>query len=143
MNTPSLPSDLFFELLKQLAMAHGLPSPESADDVRELAFTPGGAHYRLMPHPLDDSQALLEIDCTPLEPHLENTSQAPALEQLLRSCLQINAELQEETDWLISLDDEDRLVLSASVPLMTTSAEALQMLALDGLQRAHALRDFF
>jgi hypothetical protein len=74
---------------------------------------------------------------------LEITSNAPALEHLLRSCLQINAVLQEETDWLISLDDEDRLVLSASVSLLTTSAEALQMLALEGLQRAHALRQFF
>lgn len=143
MNAPSLQRDLFFELLKQLAMAHGLPSPESADDVQELTFTPGGAHYRLMPHPLDDSQALLEIDCTPLEPQLEITSQAPVLEHLLRSCLQINAVLQEETDWLISLDDEDRLVLSATVSLLTTSEEALQMLALEGLQRAHALREFF
>jgi hypothetical protein len=143
MNAPYMPRDLFFELLKQLAVAHGLPSPESADDVREFTFTPGGAHYRLMPHPLDDSQALLEIDCTPLEPQLEITSNAPALEHLLRSCLQINAVLQEETDWLISLDDEDRLVLSASVSLLTTSAEALQMLALEGLQRAHALRQFF
>ena len=141
MNTPALQVDLFFELLCQLAVAHDLPRPENPDEVREFAFTPGDVSYRLTPQPQDDTQALLEIDITPLEPQLDNTPASPALERLLRTLLQLNAVLQEETQWLISLDDEDFLILSTPVWLASTSVEALQMLALDGLKRTRALSE--
>jgi hypothetical protein len=138
MNAPTLYVNSFFKLLCQLASAHGLAQPESPDEVREFAFTPGGVSYRLMPQPQDGTQALLEIDITRLDTQFDNTPTSPALEQLLRTLLQLNPVLEDKNQWLISLDDEDVLVLSTPVSLMS-SAEAVQMLALDGLQRARFL----
>jgi hypothetical protein len=132
----------YFELLRELAVAHGLPSPNSPDEIREFTFMPGGANYRLIPQPQDDTQALLEIDITSLESLLNDEPTSPTIERLLRSFLQLNAVLQEETQWLISLDEEDVLVLSTPVTLTSTSAEAVQALALQGLQRSRALLDW-
>ncbi len=139
MSSSSQDIDPFFKLLTQLCVAHGMPSPDNPDEIREFAFTPGGVSYRLMPHPEDDTQALLEIDIQQLESLLDNADAAPALERLLRTLLQLNAVLQDHTQWVISLDDDDVLVLSVPVSLVSSSAEALQMLALEGLQRARAL----
>ena len=141
MSQPSVPVDSMFDLLKQLSLAHGLTMPESADDLREFFFTPGGSSYRLIPQPQDGTQAILEIKVTSLEPLLDDTTANIALERLLSSLMKLNAVWQQETDWLISLDGEDMLVLSATLQLTSISTEAVQLLALQGLQRAHFIRE--
>ncbi len=141
MSELSMSRDPFFDLLKQLAMAHGLPEPESADVIREFAFTPGGARYRLMPQPQDDTKALLEISITSLDLLLDDAREPQKVERLLRTLLQINAVWEEEVQWLVSLDLEDELILSTQLELESVSAEGVQISALQGLERSHAIRE--
>ena len=138
--TPTLAPHLFSDVLADLAKAHGLgPLPASAL-IDGFSFTPDGARYQLRPHREDPEQAWLEMGVAELDDVL--TAQEPAqINRLLRTLLQLNDSLLNEHHWLISLDEDEQLVLSSAVSLPGVSAQALQLLALQGLQRVQAIRE--
>jgi hypothetical protein len=137
--TPSLAPHLFSDVLAALAKAHGLGPLAATAHIDGFSFTPDGPRYQLRPHREDREQAWLEMGVAELEDVL--TPQEPAqIIRLLRALLQLNDSLLNEHNWLISMDEDEQLVLSSAVSLPGLSTEALQLLALQGLQRAQAIR---
>jgi hypothetical protein len=134
-------SDLFSDFFAQLALAHGTSPSEAADTVSGFSFKPGGFPYHLRVHPQEPTQAILEVAFLDLEDYLDSPNNKPLLERVLRALLHLNGTLMAEHAWLISLDEEDVLILSRVISLTEDSVESVQLQAIDGLQRAHALRE--
>jgi hypothetical protein len=138
--TSTLAPHFFSDILVALAEAHGLEPGAASALGQGFSFTPDGMRYQLLPHREDPEQAWLEVGIAELQELL--TSPEPAqLNRLLRTLLQLNDRLLHEHDWLISLDEDEQLVLSSPVSLPGVSAHALQLRALQGLQRAQAIRE--
>lgn len=139
MTTQALQPHLFSEVFKALSLAHGAFEIDSAAKVDGFAFQIGGARYQLLPHREDREQAWVEIEITDLA-SLIDTDDTAQLDHVLRTLLRLNESLLNEHNWMITLDEDDVLVVSSPVSLPGVSAEAIQMQALEGLQRADAVR---
>ena len=137
MSTSDKHLHLFSDLFEGLVRAHGGPTEGHDAFADGFSFQPGGRTYRLLPS--GHQEALLEIAVGPLEDFCD-LDHAEQSDRVLRTLLQLNGTLLDEHHWLVSLDANDALVLSTQVPAQQSSVEAVQALALQGLQRAHALR---
>lgn len=141
MTAPELANDLFSDFFSRLATAHGIPQHEATESLDGFSFTPEGYPYQLLVDPENSTQAFLVVNFLDLNIYLEDDTQKPLLERVLRSLLHLNETMTADHGWLISLDEEDVLILSRTVSLIDDSVESVQLLAIDGLQRAKALRE--
>lgn len=138
--TSTITPHLLSDVLADLAKAHGLEFNAASALGEGFSFTPGGVRYQLYPHREDPEQAWLEVGVGELEDLLTNPEPVQ-VNRILRTLLQLNDSLLTEHHWLISLDEDEQLVLSSPVSLPGVSAQALQLLAVQGLQRAQAIRE--
>lgn len=141
MTAPALTHDLFSDFFSRVALAHGITDPEETETFQGFSFRPGGSVYQLKVHPEDPTQAFLEVEFLDLDIYLEDDTHKSLLERVLRSLLHLNGTLIADQGWFVSLDEQEVLILSRTVSLTEDSVESVQLLAIDGLQRAHALRE--
>ena len=141
MTAPELSNDLFSDFFSRLAIVHGIPQLEAIESLDGFSFTPEGYPYQLRVDPENLTQAFLEVDFLDLDVYLEDDTQKSLLERVLRSLLHLNETMTADHGWLISLDEQEVLILSRTVSLIDDSVESVQLLAIDGLQRANALRE--
>jgi hypothetical protein len=141
MTAPELANDLFSDFFSRVALAHGITEPVGTETFQGFSFTPGSSVYQLRVHPEDPTQAFLEIQFLDLDIYLEDDTHKSLLERVLRSLLHLNGTLTADHGWFVSLDEQEVLILSRTVSLIDDSVESVQLLAIDGLQRANALRE--
>lgn len=141
MTAPELANDLFSDFFSRLALAHGITEPEGTETLQGFSFKPGSSFYQLRVHPEDSTQAFLEVEFLDLDFYLEDDTQKSLLGRVLRSLLHLNGALTAHHGWFVSLDEQEVLILSRTVSLIDDSIESVQLLAIEGLQRANALRE--
>ncbi len=117
-----------------MARACNIELPEPLDPLG-LELKIEGRMARIMAH-TDDSLAVVEVDV--LGMHNCGDEELGTVSVAL---LKLNQEARFEHGWAIVLDEQDRLSITSTALMASTSAQALNELVADGLERAQALAE--
>ena len=117
-------------LMSSFAGYAGLP-PVGTDDAQGLELEAPPYVARVLPHPADDTQLVVEIDVCP-----KDEASGDALEVLHR----LNYAARFAHPWTAGIDAEDTIVIYTQRPIADTDVGALDALIGDGIARAAALR---
>lgn len=120
----------FQSLIQDFASLKGLAwTPDNLG----LNFETETAEVLVLPHPLHEDRALVEVALRQLN-ELDQGQLAPLM-------LQINELARFEHDWRIVMDAQGVVILCTDAPLTQLRAENLESLLADGLERGQTLQE--
>ena len=127
----SNPFDSSFEKLLESFLILAEQDPQLAKESTGFEFECGAHNVSVFP--IGDSQLVVEVDVTTLQP--VEAASAPLLMILHR----LNEAARSEHRWMATIDEEDRILISKSLLIAETDAVALQVAVSAAIDHAETL----
>jgi len=124
-------TDSSFEKLLESFLILAEQDPQLAKESTGFEFECGA--HSVAVFPIGDSQLMVEVDVTVLQP-VEAASA-----HLLMMLHRLNEAARSEHHWVATIDEEDRILISKPLPICNTDAVALQVAVSAAIDHAETL----